>query len=181
MKKIINQAIKHLWEHDISTDYNNYRLLKEDSLKNAFYYHLRKCLGDIFLDEHSLQIFTEFDYGPLKGTGKRADLAIVKMNCESEEEFLGDCVEEIIAIIELKYKSNKNAVDAIMSDVKKIRNYITEERIDCMYYLGAICETDWDNSHYINDDCEWAKGRVVELVASYDEKDEMKFDVFSHE
>ena len=40
----INNAIKYIWEYDIKQDYNKYYLLKEDTLKNALYFHLRnKC------------------------------------------------------------------------------------------------------------------------------------------
>ena len=178
MKNIIDREMKLLWENDIAADYDNGRLLKEDSLKNAFYYHLRRRLGDVFLDEHDLQIYTEFDEGPLKGTGKRADLAIVKLNYEDDSEYWGEAVKEIVAIVELKYKANRMAGEAIMSDVEKIHSYIVDNHIDCQYYLGAIREVDWDQDHYIDEKSEWAIGRVTELVASYDENEEMQFRVF---
>jgi hypothetical protein len=45
----IDRAIKEAWIHNVKTDYMNSYLLREDSLKNAFYYHLRTKLTDHFL------------------------------------------------------------------------------------------------------------------------------------
>lgn len=180
IEKIIHEQIKEIWTTDLSADYDAGRLLKEDSLKNAFYYHLRRRLTDEFLDEHNLQIYPEFDSGSLKGTGKRADLAIVKMDYDEEVDYWGDAVKEILVIIELKYKANNSAVKAIMEDVKKLKSYIEDDKIDCQYYLGAIREIEWDKENYINDDDKWASGSVTELVATWNENDEMAFKVVEH-
>ena len=80
VKKIIHDTVLDIWMNEIQKDYNTFRLLKEDSFKNAFYHHLRSRLGDTFLDEHGLFIWTEFNDGPLKGTGKRADIASVTID-----------------------------------------------------------------------------------------------------
>lgn len=180
IKEIIDKQIKEIWTNDLSGDYNTGRLLKEDSLKNAFYYHLRRRLTDEFLDEHDLQIYPEFDSGPLKGTGKRADLAIVKIDYDEEADYWGDAVKEILVIIELKYKANNSAVKAIMEDVKKLKSYIEEDKVACHYYLGVIREIEWERDNYILDDDTWANGNVTELVATWDENDEMRFKVVEH-
>ena len=54
--EIIDKEIKLLWKEDVSADYDACRLLKEDCLKNCFYYHLRRRLGDEFLDENNLEV-----------------------------------------------------------------------------------------------------------------------------
>ena len=180
IKEIIDKQIKEIWTTDLSEDYNAGRLLKEDSLKNAFYYHLRRRLTDQLLDEHNLQIFPEFDSGPLKGTGKRADLAIVRMDYNEDVDYWGDAVKEILVIIELKYKANLSAVKAILEDVKKLKAYIEDNEIDCQYYLGAIREIEWEKENYIDDNDTWANGRVTELVATWNDDDEMEFKVFEH-
>ena len=120
----IDKEIKELWVQDISTDYDTYRLLKEDCLKNCFYYHLRRRLGDDFLEENRLQIFTEFNDGPLHGTGKRADIAIVKLKEPGEEGYtshLRNYIEDVIAIIELKHKNGFGTTEDINKDYTKIK------------------------------------------------------------
>ncbi|MDA8221818.1 MAG: hypothetical protein M0Z35_08950 [Desulfitobacterium hafniense] len=76
----IDRAIKLVWKEDILRDYNNDFILKEDTLKNAFYYHLRARLGDDFLREHNFRIFSEYY---LKNN-ERADLAIAMLKPEEE-------------------------------------------------------------------------------------------------
>lgn len=73
--KEVDSAIKRVWLEDIKEDYLRHSLLKEDSLKNAFYYHLRRRLGDHYLLDNHLRIYTEFYY-----MGLRADLVVVKLN-----------------------------------------------------------------------------------------------------
>ena len=43
--RIIDEAIKSIWVNEIRNDYENRRLLKEDTLKNALYFHLRNRIG----------------------------------------------------------------------------------------------------------------------------------------
>lgn len=187
VKQYIHQQIIELWETDIQVDYNSYHLLKEDSLKNAFYYHLRRRLGDEFLRKHQLHIYTEFDNGSLKGTGKRADIAIVQLNEagieEAEESYIGDYVSEVIAIFELKFQGGYNATKNIQADVRKLHSYIKQDKIDCMYYLVAISELSQKNDCFIKDNYRtlWAKGKVTELVGIYDEAaDKVLFRYYEH-
>lgn len=56
--QIIDEAIKSVWVNEIRNDYENKRLLKEDTLKNAMYFHLRNRIGWL-CDECDLRIFTE--------------------------------------------------------------------------------------------------------------------------
>lgn len=84
MAQIIDKEIKQMWLSEIADDYRAHRLLKEDSLKNAFYHYLRNRLGDVFLDKNNLRIFTEFSDGMLQGTKKVADIGIMQMTNPSE-------------------------------------------------------------------------------------------------
>ncbi|MGN1166919.1 MAG: hypothetical protein ACI4S2_10905 [Lachnospiraceae bacterium] len=167
IQDIIDKEIKELWKNDIAEDYENNRLLKEDSLKNSFYYHLRRRLGDVFLDANNLRIFTEFNDGPLYGTGKRADIAVVKLSTKpinGYEKHLGKCIEDI-------YR-----------DFQKLKDYIQHDNIHCMYYSGIIHEFPWARKQWLDKRSanNWANGRVTELVASYSETNEMEFCVFSY-
>ena len=185
LEVIIDKAIKELWLEDIAADYDAYRLLKEDCLKNCFYYHLRRRLGDDFLEANNLQIFTEFNDGPLQGTGKRADIAIVRLKPEGEDGYPGhlrNYIEDVIAIIELKHKNGQSATEEIYKDFEKLKNYMQQDHIDCQYYEGVIHEVYWENKAWLDKRStnNWAKGKVTELVASYNEDYEMEFDVFSY-
>jgi hypothetical protein len=50
----INNIIKSIWVNDIKLDYDNGHLLKEDTLKNSLYFHLRTKLSNI-LEENDLR------------------------------------------------------------------------------------------------------------------------------
>lgn len=185
LEVIIDKVIKKLWIEDIAADYDAHRLLKEDCLKNSFYYHLRRRLGDDFLDKNRLQIFTEFNDGPLQGTGKRADIAIVKLMPEGEDGYPGhlrNYIEEIVAIIELKHKNGQSATEEIYKDFQKLKDYIQKDKIDCQYYEGVIHEVQWEEKAWLDKRStnNWAKGKVTELVASCNEDYEVEFDVFSY-
>jgi len=71
--KVIDTTIKKIWTDDLSIDHDKSYILKEDSLKNAFYFHLRTRLGDCFLNENNLRIFNEY-----KIEDNRIDLVIVE-------------------------------------------------------------------------------------------------------
>jgi hypothetical protein len=45
--KIIDRAIRNTWLDKISKDHKSFYLLKEDTLKNALYYHLRTELASL--------------------------------------------------------------------------------------------------------------------------------------
>lgn len=175
--KGIDKAIKQIWVNEIANDYAENFLLKEDTLKNAFYHHLRNRL-DAILSEKNLRIYTEFNECGLKTRRKRADLAIVKMKDEpSNSEYLGEDVESVLALIELKFTSGgARSINTIFEDVAKTKNYIQDKKyadmyMNCQFYLGIIHEHTYKHSdlqwlgkrQYNN----WAKGRLTELNASY--------------
>lgn len=177
----IDMAIKMVWKEDILRDYNNDFILKEDSLKNSFYHHLRNRLSDGFMTQNKIRIFTEYY---LKNE-ERADLAIVQLKSKNEMGndgyYLKDRVEEILAVIELKYKDDGCGPDPFLKDVEKVRKYIRLRSFQqCQFYLGFIHETDYsvqETSWLSKRQQEsWANGRLTELSA-FTETESGKFDV----
>ena len=164
----IDRVIKQIWKNNIRKDYRSDYLLKEDTLKNSFYYHLRRKLGIRFLESNDIRIFTEFSDGELKGTGSRADIAVVKMSKTRKEYYLGDNVEAIIAIIELKFSRGSDGV--FYADIGKIRDYIRVQNINCLYYLGFIAEKVYDNPNWLDgrQTRNWADKKVAVLSANYE-------------
>lgn len=178
IQKTIDRAIKNIWVGKISKDHESFYLLKEDTLKNALYYHLRTELASL-LEKHNLRIYTEFYHG-----GFIADLAIVKLNDEpGNKEHLKDDIENVLAIIELKYKSC-STMKFFEDDVLKIKSYIdATPSATAQYYLAFIHEAEYE---YIEDDSwltleqqKWAKDRLTELSGHYIDG-EMKWTVLSH-
>jgi hypothetical protein len=180
LQETIDQAIKKIWVTNIPQDYNTYYLLKEDSLKNALYYHLRTELHRL-LDAYNLRIYTEFYY-----KGSIADLAIIKLNDNpGNNNHLKDDIESVLAIIEIKYKGNVN-LKPFEDDVRKIQQYIEEDTANStQYYLAFVHEVVYK---YINGDSwltweqrEAVKGRLTELSGYFiEETDEMIWTVLSH-
>jgi len=115
LKDIIEEAITAIWVNEIQDDYRNMWLLKEDTLKNAMYFHLRNRLGKL-MDENSVRIYTEFTDGDYKHSGYRPDMVIAKVDASKEVDYWGDSVTECLAVIELKYKSGFSASEEIYAD-----------------------------------------------------------------
>jgi hypothetical protein len=174
----IDRAVKEIWLYDIAGDYEKHYLLKEDTLKNSFYFHLRRRLGERFLEYNKLRIFTEFNDGELKGRGFRADIAIVSINPDFIGYWGDDPANKIVALFELKYTRN---VNALYSDIEKTKNYIRELKIaDCLFYLGFIEENQYPNRRWLDarQTKNWANGKVTVLSASF-EGDKIWFDIQS--
>lgn len=116
-----------------------------------------------------IRIFPEF----LLKQGKRADIAIVQLVTAPNRKgkFLGNCVESIIAIIELKYKS-ADVTDAFHSDVKKLHEY-SKQYPTCQLYAGFVHEERYNDTNCSWFDgrqtSKWAKGRVAEMLGYWDE------------
>jgi hypothetical protein len=178
--KEVDSAIKRVWLEDIKKDYLQHSLLKEDSLKNAFYYHLRRRLGDHYLLDNHLRIYTEFYY-----MGLRADLVVVKLNENpGQNGHLKNDVAEIIAAIEMKYKYDLSD-KPFLSDIEKIRKSIEEYKINALYYLAFIHEVEYEANSTLSwidiEKSPWAKGRVVELNGYFvTEKQDPVWEVVSY-
>lgn len=184
----IDSVIKKIWNDNILKDYNDDFLLKEDTLKNSFYFHLRNELGDGFFKYHRLRIFTEYELGENKaGKRQRGDVVIVRLKplCEIDDfYYLGNRVEDVITIIELKYKVN--AEKEIKKDVFKIRDYIHSKKYpNCQFYLGILFEQSYslERGSWLkkNQKENWAFGKLTELTGHYDENGNTFIsDIISH-
>ena len=50
---LIHRRVKYIWEEKIKEDYDDGWLLKEDTLKNALYHHLRNELSIVFAENNN--------------------------------------------------------------------------------------------------------------------------------
>lgn len=165
---------------DIKRDYNNKVLFKEDSLKNAFYYHLRSRLGDTFLTANDLCIYTEF----YLNTGQKVDLVIAEVDFEkARNEHLRNCIKNLVVVIEFKYT---NSVDdkPYVKDIDKLIKYIKNlPYVDTHYYAAFIREIEYleeCSSSWIEDEHKIKINKnLTELLASY-VKGEMTWEVINH-
>ncbi len=163
----VHQTIKEVWLCDIKNDYNNYFLLKEDTLKNAIYYHLRNRLGDTFIKENHLAIFTEYKID----TGQKIDLVVVEIDAiKAKTSYLGDCVKKVIAVIEIKYKGKYASDEIFNKDINKILGYSKVFRdVDSKLYVAFVREKYFssDNVTYFLPDNKktLAKNKIVEMLA----------------
>lgn len=179
--RLIDKTIKEIWVNEIKNDYDEYYLLKEDSLKNSLYFHIRSTLEDVLRD-NNLRIYPEFYFPELK---YRADLAIVQMNTESKNYYLKDRVSEVVVIFELKYVNASNNNEAteqwIMEDIKKFKRYVQEGQLNAQFYFAVIYENERKRMNWMDQRSSkhWAKGKVTELDAAI-AGDEMWFEVNSY-
>ena len=181
LKNIIEEAITAIWVNEIQADYRNMWLLKEDTLKNAMYFHLRNRLGQL-MDENSVRIYTEFTDGDYKHSGYRPDMVIAKVDSSKEVDYWGDSVIECLAVIELKYKSGFAASEEIYADYAKLRNYVEALAVNSRLYMATIWEYEDDASSWIEGEADWASGKITELNASYQRMSdcEPQFYVIAH-
>lgn len=179
-KSVINEIVNVIcetWQKNISKDYFEGYLLEEDTLKCAFYYHLRIKLARL-LKENNLCIYTEYLGEEFKSLNYRPDMVIVKMKDNCEEKYLINHIEEVVVAIEFKYKS-KYEYNSIIADREKIKEYVKHIDNNCQYILAVIHEKYWENPYWFDkkQTNNWAKGRVTELVANISDEitKEMEF------
>lgn len=83
-------------------------------------------------------MFTEFWHKELLGNNYRADIAVVELKDDINDNcHLRDNVNNVLAVIELKYNNTKDDT-RYFEDVEKIKNYRIID--NCKYYLGFINE-----------------------------------------
>lgn len=179
LEKIIDESIKAIWVGKIEADYSSGWLLKEDTLKNALYFHLRTSLETIF-DANDLRIFTEFTDGTFKGSQCRPDMVIAKVNMDYDGCYWGNAVTDCLAVIEIKFKSQFTSSREVQADYEKLRHYAQVLGVNCKMYMATIWECEDDESTWIRKNAAWAKGRVTELNASLERNGEARFYVFEH-
>lgn len=164
----IDFEIKNTWKKDLKIDYKKSYLLKEDTLKNAFYYHLRTRLGDELLNENNLRIFTEYYI-----SGERIDLVIAEIDSETAtESYLGDSIKKVLVAIEMKYKSGSVNESVFYQDINKILPFIDTWGNDTKHYFAFIQERYFKTDDIINwigkEESSKIKGKVTELYAYWD-------------
>lgn len=181
--KQIDYAIKSAWLEGVSKDYSRAKLLKEDTLKNSLYFHIRKRIDNL-CDMYNLRVYTEYNESTLKANNMRADIAIVELDLESGTGYLGDRVKKVLAIIELKYGTSTGYMS---QDINKLKKYKTISELEgCQYYLGTLNEEGyverafWLDKRQTNN---WANGCVTELDAcrysNYNDA-KMAFSIYSY-
>lgn len=83
-------------------------------------------------------MYTEYNEGYLKVNKMRADIAIVEIDKNSDKYYLGHRIENVLAIIELKYHVSP---EYMYTDVEKIKKYKEIKELEnCQYYLGFLNE-----------------------------------------
>jgi hypothetical protein len=182
----IDRTIKSIWMNEIPRDYKNHYLLKEDTLKNALYFHLRRKLKK-FLEDNRLRIYTEFTDATLKKIHFRADLIITKLpEGRKKSGYLGDIFDglDIVAAFELKHNT-RNIDDAVRDDIDKFKQYLQKAEFEhCQFYMVSILEyiCDFNTPSFLDGRTteNWAKDCVTELTAGRNEKGCMDFYVVSH-
>ena len=181
LMKLIDQTITDIWKYEIKSDYEMGWLLKEDTLKNALYFHLRSKLGTVF-DYNNIRIFTEFTDCDFKSTGYRPDMVIARVNMNAPSEYWGDDVTECLAVIEIKYKTGFSTSNAIYHDYEKLKDYAKGIGTTAKLYMATIWEYEDDPTTWVRQNAAWAKGRLTELNASYirNSDREMQFYVCPH-
>ena len=178
--RIIDKTIKNIWENEIADDYDDGWLLKEDTLKNSFYFHLRTKLGKIF-DENDIRIFTEFTDDKFRGSGCIPDMVIAKVDFDKDERYYGDYIEECLCVIEFKYKTGFSSADVIYKDYEKMCKYVKELDVNCKLYMATIWEYEDKPTNWTRKNAAWAKNLLTELNASYEiGTTDMRFYVFEH-
>lgn len=177
----IDSVIKTIWLEDLKKDYANSFLLKEDSLKNAFYFHLRTRLGENFLNQNNLRIFTEYYINR-----EKIDLVITEIDpIKATEYYLGDSVKKVIAVVEMKYK-NAFANDSIFNkDVQKVMSFIKGWGNETKHYLAFIQEKYYRAEDIVNwledEQAIKAKGKVTELFAYWNtDSDDTIWSIVDH-
>lgn len=167
----VKKAVIEFWKTDIKMEYCNEYLLKEDTLKNSFYYHLRERFDKIF-QENDIRIFTEFRF---RDTNQKADIAIVQIipwDPKESDKSLEESVIDVLAVFELKYKNFSKEIErAIYTDRSKIKGYCKRyEKLypDCQYFYVVLYEEVVEPFFWMDKRSKsWAIGKVTELAAGY--------------
>lgn len=180
----IDREIKKAWA-DVKDDYNRDFMLREDCLKAALYYHIRRRLGNGYLVARRVRVFTEFQLT----NGQRADIAVVRLALRSDSDpWLGieGRVAETLAIIECKYKNAGVSLRPFDHDVKKVRQLLKLSSYrETQFYLAFVHERPFDPETLSmlseRQKASWACGRLTELVGCFvTNESKMHFEVIPH-
>lgn len=179
--KLIDKTLVDIWKNEIKSDYECGWLLKEDTLKNALYFHLRNKLGTVFA-YNNIRIFTEFTDCEFKGKGYRPDIVISRVNMNAPSKHRRYDVIECLAVIEIKYKTGFTPHYDIIADYEKLKCYAQKLGVTAKLYMATIWEYEDETTTWERKNAAWAKGRLTELNASYvkGSSHEMRFYVCPH-
>ena len=180
IQNIIHKTIVSIWKEKIPEDYDYGWLLKEDTLKNALYFHLRNELEELF-DENDVRIFTEFTDEKFKCSRCRPDIVIAKVDMEKSVKYWGDAVTKCLAVVEIKNKAGFKPHEEIEADYMKLKYYVEDLNVTGCLYMATIWEYEDDATTWIRKNAAWAKGKVTELNASYERGSNQKMRFYVHE
>lgn len=179
--RLLDNTLESIWKDEIKSDYECGWLLKEDTLKNAIYFHLRNKLNFVF-EENVIRIFTKFTDCEFKVMGYRPDIVVARVNMEAPSNYLGDDVIECLAVIEVKYKSGFTTSNEILADYEKLKCYSQKLGITAKLHMATIWEYEAEAVSWERKNAAWVKGKLTELNASYvkGNNNDMHFYVFRH-
>jgi hypothetical protein len=183
LKNQLHQTITDIWISVLKEDYLNGYLLLEDSLKCAFYFHLRNEFEKIGLLEQGYRIYTEFRLPKvIEIENKRVDIAIVKpSNPQYFKYSLWDNGCEVTALIELKFKGvHYKSYRAFMEDIFKVMEY-SSKLDDTLIYVCSIDEKDYNHSlswlNNVPNEGKLYAERVTELIGYWKENGKFKMEI----
>ncbi len=108
-------------------------------------------------------------------------MIIAKIDLDANENYLGNCITNILAVIEFKYKSGYTASNDVYDDYLKLRKYTNKFKINSKLYMATIWEYEDKETCWEPEKNKWAKGRLTELNASYyPGTNEMRFYIKEH-
>lgn len=144
----LDVAIHEMWQSLITYHYDGGFLLREDSLKCAAYSNLRASLDDAGLTDQGFRVFPEYYLGTQK-----ADLAVIKLHKDwhLSNEFLKQCVQEVCAILELKYRA-PSKLKPFEPDMIKLTGYLNREECSKANVYGCFIDEE-----RTNDEPNWLK------------------------
>lgn len=147
MIEALDQAIKKIWTTNLKQDYEKGWLWREDSLKAAFYYHLRQELGDQFFENHRVRIITELN---LNDYIYRIDLVIIRLNEDNQLDH-----SDILAMMEFKFKERNCTYKVITRDIHKFNMLRKASAFkNTRFYMAILHE-----EKYHRDQASWLDGR----------------------
>ncbi|MCH5250675.1 MAG: hypothetical protein J1E98_12110 [Lachnospiraceae bacterium] len=181
VQNIINQTIKEIWLKNIPKDFNDGYIVNEDCLKMSLCYHLRRKLATI-LKENNLRIYTEKYFPNIK---KKPDIIIAEMREAYTENSLYESIreEDVVALFELKFKSDssQSTADWMKNDLRKMKVYVQNSKLQCPLYFAVIYEVECVWLHWMDGRStkNWAADRITELDAGRIDG-RMKYEVHSY-
>lgn len=168
----LDRIIRDIWCNKIKSDYDNDLLLLEDTLKCTFYYHLRNVLVQNQTGSQRLIVCAEFK--PWKGEREAIDLAVVRLPDKKDKNTpLREQIQEVLALIELKYKCKSVSPNSLKKECKKDRQKLLKyarNHQNCLLYEGVIYERDNKKGDEVKEHLRSKKGKVTTMFGQRDDQ-----------